>query len=168
MVEKWDKRAQAKAVWVRTVHERLEPIDLATCGGVRSLHSRLPMHELHRIVARIIPIDGPPPRERDSDDPHECNVLISRHNLPPLLPPATTTTVVTNCYGDGVAAWFANTLKDLEGQGPLRHYEGWCWLKCRIHIANISRDFIHVILAWINNCNPRWLIITIVLFYSIE
>lgn len=92
-----------KAVWVRTVHERLEPIDLATCGGVRSLHSRLPMHELHRIVARIIPIDGPPPRERDSDDPHECNVLISRHNPPPP-PPATTTTVVTNCYGDGVAA----------------------------------------------------------------
>lgn len=35
-------------------------------------------------------------------------------------PFATTTTV--DDYG--VAAWFANTLKDLEGQGPLRHYEG--------------------------------------------
>lgn len=57
----------------------LEPIDPATCGGVRSLHSRLPMHELHCIVPRIIPIDASP-QGRDSGDPHECNVLISPRN----------------------------------------------------------------------------------------
>lgn len=54
-------------------------------------------------------------------------------------PFATTTTV--DDYGDGVAAWFANTPKDLEGQGPLRHYEGTvsggCWLKSRIHVVNL-------------------------------
>lgn len=83
MIEKWDKRTRQRyELWMRGCPE-LEPIDPATCGGVRSLHSRLPMYELHCIVPRIIPIDAPPPQQRDSDDPHQCNVLISRHNLTP-------------------------------------------------------------------------------------